>query len=246
MSKPVFIIGLFAAILVHYLLLVTSMVEDVSPLSRKTHTMKTRAIETDSGPVSKQVQSEALDSARSKPVPKSQGVSKERSGLTRTAMQRYNSMEKSGDLHGESDGEEKPVLRIDWGTSQEAKQIVQVAGLRLVMISESGSIVSEVKLENGRWVLSDMPRTDLSMYSNRLRIVDSTPAFKEASSLRPGRHRLAILVPLPIERMIKREQIKSAAMAGIDSERVLAFYGCFHIRSGEVEFSINEIERRLE
>ncbi|MCH2134244.1 MAG: hypothetical protein MK116_10880 [Phycisphaerales bacterium] len=164
--------------------------------------------------------------------------------LARTATPQRNTLEQRGDFSGDRTGTARPSLRIDWGTAQQARSIVEAADMRLVLLGATGGITGEVASADGGWHRLEEAPSDLSGYSNRVRIVDSTPAFARASSLRTGGERLAVLLPVALEHSLRTQQIRVAAEAGVESSRIRAFYGRFRIDAGRVDFAISGFERR--
>lgn len=247
MSRIALTIGIVLALLLHLFLLNVTVVEKDHESSSIIQKVKMRTMEDvaseSAARNADQIKSDETTPEKTRASEKSPSKVVD-SQLARTTPPDRNTHEKSGDYSGRDDVEKRPELRIDWGTSQEAMSIVNAAGLRLVMLSGQGEILAEISSEAGAWMRADGRHSDLSRYSNRVRIVDSTPAFRSASALRRGDERLAILIPLSIEHMLKTEQVKSAAIAGISASRIRSFYGRFHIENGRVAFAISELERR--
>ena len=247
MSRIALTIGVVLALVLHLFLLNVNVVEKGHEPSSILQRVKMRAVE-DSEAQSTKRNVEQVQTRQSSPetsvAAESVPAEVPDSQLARTTPPDRNTLAKSGDYGGREDVESRPELRIDWGSSQEAMSVVNAAGLRLVMLSGQGEIVAEIHSEADAWKRSDGRASDLSRFSNRVRIVDSTPAFRSAAALRRGDERLAILIPLSIEHMLKTEQVKSAAIAGIAAARIRSFYGRFHFVNGRVEFAISELERR--
>lgn len=248
MSKIALMIGIVLAVMVHLFLLKVDVRKEKNDASPQISPVRMRMLASEPPP---QTTARAVEqvSERKSTTPKesTSGISKEvvpKPELTRTSSPNRNTLPGSGDFSGLNDVDKRPELRIDWGTSAEAISIMDAAGLRLVVLSGGGSIVAEVSFDVDTWRRLDGQASDLSTYSNRVRLVDSTPAFAFASGLRRGDERLAILIPLSIEHMLKTEQVKSATNAGIESSRIRSFYGRFYLANDRVEFSISELERR--
>ena len=247
MSRIALTVGLLLALVIHVVLLngdITGVERENMTVIEKV-TMRTLDA-SESNPIESRADPVRAGNAGKQKSPPAQPVPVKAMDqqLAGTTLPNRNSLDGSGDYEGNSQVERRPELRIDWGTSREAMDIVNAAELRLVMLSGQGEIVAEVRSEGDAWKRTDGRVSDLSRYSNRVRIVDSTPAFGSASMLRRGGERLAVLIPLAIEHMLKTEQIKSAAVAGVRTSRIRSFYGRFHLEDGRVAFAISELERR--
>lgn len=179
-----------------------------------------------------------------KPEPQSEPPASATTNLARVATPQQASLEDKGDFAGTPDATQRPSLRIDWGNPKQAHDVVTAAGMRLVMLAAAGGIAGEAVPTVDGWRRVEANSSDLSSYSNRVRIVDTTPAFIQAASLCTGGERLAVLLPLALEHTLRTQQIRAAAEAGVESFRIRAFYGRFRIDSGRVAFDISGFERR--
>lgn len=150
-----------------------------------------------------------------------------------------------GDFQGDSKGITRPILRIDWGTSTQARSIVVSGELRLVTLDVGGSISAEIIPSGADWRRIEGPAVNLSGYSNRVRIVDNTPAFARAAShRRPGEH-LALVLPLSVEHVVRSEQARAASRAAVDPADIKMFLGRFNAEAGELNFTITGFTRRI-
>jgi len=260
MSRTVLIIGLFVAALVHWMFLLprsqnqaaTELLEsakvtmreiaqEMLPSSRD-QTAEDPPIQTE--PTPEPVKPAASPPMAQPPEAVEQSASEPAPNLSRTAESRHAQLDRRGDFSGDPNGKRRPVLRIDWGEPDQAMSIVKAGEMRLVMLTSTGGIAGEIRPDNHGWLRIDTRNPDLSGYSNRVRIVGSTMAFAEASSLCRNGERLAVLLPLSLEHKLRTQQVRVATDAGIESSGILAFYGRFRIDGGEIAFDISGFERR--
>jgi hypothetical protein len=254
MSKPAVFFGLMLAGIVHWMLFLTPVV-NMPPVAESVARITLREI-----PAAPQAQEATPKSPPSKveppqptppPAPAPQPPQAKptptppRPNLTRTDPPQRTPLDTSvkGDFAGSPQANRRPVLRIDWGTPGEAMSVVTTAGMRLVLLNNEGGIAGEVAAGSGGWHRHDSEQHDLSRYSNRVRIVDTTPAFTQAASLRGMGERLAVLLPLALEHDLRTQQHKVAANAGLTAADIRAFYGRFQVERGSVAFTINGYER---
>jgi hypothetical protein len=258
MSRTVLIIGLFVAAIAHWMFLLprdqnqaaTELLESArvtmreiaqemlpsSPAELPEEVQPEPTPETVKPAASQQMPqvAETVEPPPSEPAP----------NLSRTADSRRAELDRRGDFSGDRNGTRRPVLRIDWGEPDQARSIVRAGEMRLVMLTSTGGIAGEIQADDHGWLRVDTRTPDLSGYSNRVRIVDSTMAFAQASSLCNNGERLAVLLPLTLEHKLRTQQIRVATEAGVDSSGILAFYGRFRIDGGTVAFDISGFERR--
>ena len=209
MSRPAIIIGLLLALALHWVLLlppgkstrVTHVVPARIAMRELPETQPTEAAEApapkpkptmEPPPPAQPVAQPAPTPPTPRPDPPAASPD-----LARTATPQRTTLDSKGDFSGDRNTTQRPSLRIDWGSPEQARAIVEVADLRLVMLGTEGGITGEVKPVNSGWQRQPSAPVDLSGYSNRVRIVDSTPAFTRASSLCNAGERLAVLLPLP-------------------------------------------------
>ena len=249
MSKPAIIIGLIIGTIVHVFMLIpfnmpASSIQTASPARIAVRELPRQDDETRLVEHVAQKEPEPAPETRPKPVPRTEEVPGSETTLTRVETPRQSPLTSQGDFAGKTEGARRASLRIDWGSPQQAHEIVLAADMRLVMLGGSGVIAGEAIATPEGWQRVDAGTSDLSSYSNRVRIVDSTPAFLQAASLCTGSERLAVLLPLSLEHSLRTQQIRAAAEAGVDSSGIRAFYGRFRIDGGRVAFDISSIERR--
>ena len=251
MSKPAIIIGLLIAATLHFIVLmpISSTAKSTSVIPATRIAMR-ELPETETEPAPARQADEVEPAPAPKPAPqpapkpRPQPEPQASTNLARAAAPQHSTLEGKGDFAGNPDGTQRPSLRIDWGSPQQAHDVVMASDMRLVMLATAGGIAGEAVATTNGWQRVDAGSSDLSSYSNRVRIVDSTPAFFQAASLCSGGERLAVLLPLALEHTLRTQQIRAASEAGVDSSGIRAFYGRFRIDSGRVAFDISGIERR--
>ena len=260
MSRTVLIIGLFVAAMAHWIFLLPSdrkqgtdeliesarvamreIAQEMLPSSQDPP-KEDPPIETE--PIPEPVQPAAAPPMAQAPEATPQPVPEPAPTLSRTAESRRTELDRRGDFSGDRNVKPRPVLRIDWGAPDQARSIVKAGQMKLVMLTSTGGIAGEIRPDDQGWLRIDARNPDLSGYSNRVRIVDSTMAFAQASSLCRNGERLAVLLPLSLEHKLRTQQVRVATEAGVESSGILAFYGQFRIDGGVIAFDISGFERR--
>ncbi len=158
-------------------------------------------------------------------------------------------VEEPGDLAGTSEEERHrdPELRINWGTVDEALAALDAGDMVIVVLRQgSGAtqITQEVSLgDDGYWRRRAWVPRGATKYSNRLRIVDRVPAFEPvADDVRlGGEERLAVLLPMRIERVLESAQLAAAYQHGVPMQNIVAFAGRFTLRGGRLDFDITHV-----
>jgi len=151
-----------------------------------------------------------------------------------------------GDFGGSPEGRHEPQLRINWGTGDQARSALEAGGMILVVLNGTGgdAIISEQVAKDAEiWRRTAYPSTGSTKYSNRLRIVDNVPAFddvRRAVNLR-GQERLAVLLPLHIERVLESAQMEAAYKRGLIMKQIDNFAGRFTLRDGALAFHITHV-----
>ena len=151
-----------------------------------------------------------------------------------------------GDFGGRPEGRHSPQLRINWGTGDHARSALEAGGMILVVLNGSGGdalIREQVENDAGIWRRATYPPTMSTKYSNRLRIVDHVPAFddvRRAVNLR-GQERLAVLLPLHVERVLESAQMEAAYKRGLIMNQIDNFAGRFTLRGGALAFDITHV-----
>ncbi len=151
-----------------------------------------------------------------------------------------------GDLAGDSDGRRTPSLRINWGTGEQALATVAAGEMIIVILGSrepSPVIRHQVSHEHGAWLRGPYQPAGATVYSNRLRIVDHVPAFEKVRRAVALGHdeRLAILVPMRVERVLEAAQMEAAFNRGLVMQQVENFAGHFSLGDGTLAFDITHI-----
>ncbi len=177
------------------------------------------------------------------PVPEPEAP---RSELVKVFEPPKSSVMTPGDSPGDFEGSKAPELRIDWGSDEQARAILDAGGMVLAVLDSDGAspvISQQVVREETGWQRRSYQPAQTTLFSNRLRIVDRVPAFGDVRrqvGLRPG-ERLAVVVPLRVERVLESAQLEAAfnrnlTMAGIDN-----FAGRFTLDGGRLSFVITHV-----
>ena len=149
-----------------------------------------------------------------------------------------------GDLAGRPTGRTAPPLRIDWGSAPQAQRVIDAGGMQIVVLDGppgTPSIREQVEPDGSSW--SRRPYRPRSRYSNRIRIVDDVPAFtavRRAVGV-GGQQRLAVLLPLEIERLVQTAQLQAAFRNGLTMEEIRHFAGRFVVEHGRIDFRITHV-----
>ncbi len=150
-----------------------------------------------------------------------------------------------GDFAGATKANGPPELRIDWGSGDHALDTLDAGDMILVVLDREGDRVvigQKVVYDAGVWRRSPY-RPGATRYSNRLRIVDEVPAFGAANAavnLR-GEERLAVLLPMRVERTLASAQMEAAYNSGLVMKEIDNFAGRFTLRDGALAFDITHI-----
>lgn len=157
-------------------------------------------------------------------------------------------LEAPGDYAGKADGAREPDLRINWGSAEEAQEALKV-GAMVIVVLETGPdgpvIGQQVDLHEGAWVRRPYRPQGATVYSNRLRIVDEVPAFSlVCSAIGLGLHeRLAVLVPMSVERVLESAQMAAAYRSGLAMGQIESFAGRFTLKTSGLGFDITHVGR---
>jgi hypothetical protein len=154
-----------------------------------------------------------------------------------------------GDLAADPDGRREPELRIDWGTSAEAQAALEAGRMQVVILdSGSGAAITHVmEREGSAWQRKPYrPPITSTRFSNRVRIVDEVPAFSRVRRTAglAGDERLAILVPVAIERMLQSAQLEAAFRRGLTMSDVLGFGGRFTLDNGNLTVRVTHVQQK--
>ncbi len=160
--------------------------------------------------------------------------------------QQYSAATEKGDFSGSTEGENVPILRIDWGEVEDAVRILQKSGMRLVVLDAQPRIVAELSCHENRWE-RQAPSFDVHIvYSSNLRIVDRVPAFQHVTTpefIKTDEH-LAVMIPMKLETMIESEKMKAAFQRGLTFEMIKIFGGYFYLKNDRVYFKVDKIQER--
>ncbi len=151
-----------------------------------------------------------------------------------------------GDFAGATKAKGPPELRINWGTGDQALDTLAAGDMILVVLDREADRVvigQKVVYDAGVWRRSPYQPVGATQYSNRLRIVDEVPAFDAANAavnLR-GEERLAVLLPMRVERTLASAQLEAAYNNGLAMKEIDNFAGRFTLRDGALAFDITYI-----
>ncbi len=156
------------------------------------------------------------------------------------------SVEEPGDFAGGDAERPAPQLRIDWGSDEEARAILDAGGMVLAVLDADGAnpvITQQVFREETGWQRRPYQPGQTKLFSNRLRIVDHVPAFDAVCrevGLRSG-ERLAVVVPMRVERVLESAQMEAAFSRGLTMATIENFAGRFTLEGGRVAFVITHV-----
>ena len=166
--------------------------------------------------------------------------------LTKVAEATPTQIPGPGDFAGATKQKGPPELRIDWGTGDQALDTLDAGDMILVVLDREGDNVvidQKVVYDAGVWRRRPYQPVGATRYSNRLRIVDGVPAFGGANAavnLR-GEERLAVLLPMRVERTLASAQMEAAYKSGLVMNEIDNFAGRFTLREGTLAFDITHI-----
>ena len=166
--------------------------------------------------------------------------------LVKVAEPQETPQQEPGDFGGQPDGRHSPQLRINWGTGDQALSAIDAGGMILAVLNGAGGdavIREHIKNDEGIWRRTAYAPTGSTKYSNRLRIVDRVPAFddvRRAINLR-DQERLAVLLPLNVERVLESAQMEAAYNRGLIMNEIDNFAGRFTLRDGALAFDITHV-----
>ena len=138
-------------------------------------------------------------------------------------------------------------MRINWGSDAEAMAVVGKAHMRFVLLDPQQNTVAELTQdEHGKWHRQERLTATLTRYSSNLRIVDRVPAFRSfCNTFLQTDERLAVMVPLTIERSIETAKISAAAQRGLSLAQIEIFGGAFALTGDSVGFRIDRLVERI-
>ena len=136
-----------------------------------------------------------------------------------------------------------PVARIAWGEASQALRTMDMGRMVLVIVDAELKIVGGIDGTGGNWQRTSIP-SDLSTYSNRVRVVDHIPGFSIPRSVCESTEHLAVIIPVGLERRIEKAMDTAAKRAGLQRQQVAACYGTLISNRAGLEFTIDRVERR--
>lgn len=136
-----------------------------------------------------------------------------------------------------------PVARIAWGDTSTAMRTMTLGRMALVIVDDDLKVVASIDGSSGSWVRGGLPQ-NMSIYSNRVRVVDHVSAFAAFVPFCKPHEHLAVLVPVGLERRIEAAMDMAARAQGLPRTHVAACYGRLETRNGALEFIIDRVERR--
>ncbi len=237
MSRSTFIVGLVVSVAFHVWL----MRIPAGPVALPPPTMIVPVVETELA--------ELVEPAKPLPVPDPmpEPVAQEPlPDLTKVAEAPPTQTSDPGDFAGATKAKGPPELRIDWGTGDQALDTLDAGDMILVVLDREGDRVvigQKVVYDAGVWRRSPYQPAGTTQYSNRLRIVDQVPAFDAANAAvnLHGQERLAVLLPMRVERTLASAQMEAAYNSGLVMKEIDNFAGRFTLRDGALAFDITHI-----
>lgn len=142
------------------------------------------------------------------------------------------------------DGVVAPALRLEWGDEDDAMAIVGRAALPVVVVGRDG-IVREQLERDARGAWARVPFKSSAGLSARVRVVDGTPAFRNATALANAGERIAVMLTTSLERQIDLATRQAAARLSIPYEALVTISGRLAIGGDRrVSFELISFERR--
>lgn len=163
--------------------------------------------------------------------------------LVETANKQLASQDTPGDFAGQTDGIVEPVVRINWGSLNNAVSILNTSGMKLVIYESGGSVKRQVVIDGTTVSVKPLHIEPTIRYCDSLRIVDNVPAFAAIkTSLKiPSGNRLAVLVPVDVERIIESAKIAEVSRRSLSLRDVKVLGGKFNVAGGKVIFIIEKV-----
>jgi hypothetical protein len=142
------------------------------------------------------------------------------------------------------DGVVAPALRLEWGDEDDAMAIVGRAALPVVVVGRDG-IVREQLERDARGAWARVPFKSSAGLSARVRVVDGTPAFRNATALANAGERIAVMLTTSLERQIDLATRQAASRLSIPYEALVTISGRLAIGGDRrVSFELISFERR--
>ena len=163
--------------------------------------------------------------------------------LVETANKQIAAQDRPGDFAGQTDGIAEPVVRINWGSLNNAVSILNTSGMKLVIYESGGSVKRQVVIGGTSVSVKPLHIEPTIRYCDSLRIVDNVPAFaaiKTSLKMLVG-SRLAVLVPVDVERIIESAKIAEVSRRSLSLRDVKVLGGKFNVAGGKVVFIIEKV-----
>jgi hypothetical protein len=150
---------------------------------------------------------------------------------------------------GTADGELRPVLRIDWGSPDEAAAAIAAGGMSLVITSgpaDGDRILSGVAVDEAGVATRTRFGQSGRVWAANIRVVDDAPAFAAARQRLglAGQQRLAVLLPASLQRQMSGAMHGAAIRQGVTFNRVAIFAGRFEPTSAGVQLRVTNVTPR--
>ena len=159
----------------------------------------------------------------------------------------FSHSDEQGDFAGSAEGIERPILRINWGSTAQAIATLRACDMRLVILEPDGSISRELMpVSASLWQVRPLAVQAGLRYSDAIRLVNNVPAFTSARvyTKTGSGQSLAVLMPVDLEKMIETKKITYIYQRGLEMRDVSTFGGYFSIHNGNVDFVIDKIQLR--
>lgn len=138
------------------------------------------------------------------------------------------------------------VVRIDWGSAEQAMAVVRQAEMRLVVLQAEGTsmrFASAIEPSDAGWRARPYAPTPGRRYSGQLRIVDRVPAFAAARSavpVQPGQQ-LALMLPSEVQRQMDAEVLQALMHNGLSRHTPVTMAGRFVASATGPRFQVDRV-----
>ncbi len=178
---------------------------------------------------------------QTKTINRTTGISAQKQAITKSASSGV--LADRGVVRGAFNPPQDPVARIAWGDAAEALRTMDMGRMVLVIVDAELKIVGGIDSSSGKWQRTTIP-SNLSTYSNRVRVVDHIQGFSNPRSLCDSTEHLAVIIPVGLERRIEKSMDAAAKRSGLQRQQVAACYGRLILDRNGLEFAIDRVERR--
>jgi len=183
------------------------------------------------------------DQLKLKPEEKQTPLPVEVPELANSGKKQTTTTDTSGDFAGTSDGIAEPVVRINWGRIDNAVSVLNTSGMKLVIYESTGSVKKQVVIDRVVAAIKPLHLDSTISYSDNLRIVDNVPAFaaiRNSLKISPS-DRLAVLIPVDVERVIESAKIAEVSKRSLSLTDVKVLGGRFILADGKLNFIIEKV-----